>query len=296
MGLRLQRAQYPCRQGRREIHGRQSMGSGRRATPQGCKKARSDVQPAGGLHGAASRQPPHERNGNPGLSGQGRDQGNRDIREGLIRSIFKNSNADFARDEAGKYQVVCGEGYFSLCMEYASDDVFEQEIKINAVVDPYSVVLDPLAIEPSGEDAQWGFIGDDIPQQEFKRRWPWAAEVGFLGEKRWNQSGFWLSEDTIRIVSYWRMVTEGTRPSRSTRTARFTTSPTRKNSSISRTSKPSRTVRPSPAKCPTGSRKCIFARATIFSKGRTTIRFRRSRFTGCRVGSLTTGKRSTVGA
>jgi hypothetical protein len=133
------------------------------------------------------------------------------IREGLIRSIFKNSNADFARDEAGKYQVVCGEGYFNLCMEYAGDDVFEQEIKIRPVVDPYSVVMDPLSIEPSGEDAEWGFIGDDIPQQEFKRRWPWAAEVGFLGEKRWNQSGFWLSEDTVRIVSYWRMVTEGTK-------------------------------------------------------------------------------------
>lgn len=133
------------------------------------------------------------------------------IREGLIRNIFKNSNADFARDEAGKYQVVCGEGYFTLCMEYAGDDVFEQEIKIRPVVDPYSVVLDPLAIEPSGEDAEWGFIGDDIPQQEFKRRWPWAAEVGFLGDKRWNQSGFWLSEDTIRVVSYWRMVTVGTK-------------------------------------------------------------------------------------
>lgn len=133
------------------------------------------------------------------------------IREGLIRSIFKNSQSDFARDEAGKYQVVGGEGYFSLAMEYASDDVFEQEIKLNAVVDPYSVVIDPLAIEPSGEDAQWGFIGDDIPQQEFKRRWPWAAEVGFLGEKRWNQSGFWLSQDTVRIVSYWRMVTKGTK-------------------------------------------------------------------------------------
>lgn len=131
------------------------------------------------------------------------------IREGLIRSIFKNSSADFARDEAGKYQVVCGEGYFTLCMEYAGDDVFEQEIKIGAVVDPYAVVIDPLSIEPSGEDAQWGFVSDDIPQQEFKRRWPWAAEVGFLGDKVWNQSGFWLSEDTIRVVSYWRMVTDG---------------------------------------------------------------------------------------
>jgi hypothetical protein len=133
------------------------------------------------------------------------------IREGLIRSIFKNSNADFARDEAGKYQVVCGEGYFSLAMVYSGDDVFEQEIRLNAVVDPYSVVLDPLSVEPSGEDAQWGFIGDDIPQQEFRRRWPWAAEVDFASTVRWNGSGFWLGEDTIRIVSYWRMVTRGTK-------------------------------------------------------------------------------------
>lgn len=134
-----------------------------------------------------------------------------EIREGIIRSIFKNSNADFARDEAAKYQVVGGEGFYTLTMEYANDDVFEQEIKISAVTDPYSVILDPLAIEPSGEDAQWGFVGDDIPQQEFKHRWPWAAEISFLGEKRWNQSGFWLSEDTVRIVSFWRMVVEGTK-------------------------------------------------------------------------------------
>jgi hypothetical protein len=133
------------------------------------------------------------------------------IREGLIRNIFKNSNSNFARDEAAKYQVVCGEGYFTLAMVYASDDVFEQEIKIQAVTDPFSVVMDPLGIEPSGEDCQWGFVGDDIPQQEFKHRWPWAAETSFIGAQRWNTSGFWLQEDTVRIVSYWRMVTKGTK-------------------------------------------------------------------------------------
>ena len=132
-----------------------------------------------------------------------------EIREGLIRSIFKNSHADFARDEAAKYQCVGGEGYFSLSLDYADDDVFEQEIRLSAVTDPYSVVTDPLAIEPSGADAQWGFVGDDIPQQEFKKRWPWAAEISFESEKTWNNSGFWLHEDTIRVVSYWRMVTDG---------------------------------------------------------------------------------------
>jgi len=131
------------------------------------------------------------------------------VREGLIRSIFKNSQADFARDEANKYQVVGGEGYYTLGVNYANDDVFEQQIELGAVTDPYSVVMDPLGIEPSGADCQWGFVGDDIPQQEFKKRWPWASETSFMNEKRWNQSGFWLSEDCVRIVSYWRMVVDG---------------------------------------------------------------------------------------
>ena len=131
------------------------------------------------------------------------------IREGLIRSIFKNSHADFARDEANKYQVVGGQGAYTLAIEYTSDDVFEQEIKLHALADPYAVVLDPLGVEPTGADCQWGFIGDDIPQQEFKQRYPWAAEVSFMDEKSWNKSGFWLQEDNVRVVSYWRMVVEG---------------------------------------------------------------------------------------
>lgn len=133
------------------------------------------------------------------------------VREGIIRSIFKNSQADFARDEAHKYQVVGGQGVYTLGIEYTTDDVFEQEIKLQAVSDPYSAVFDPLGIEPSGGDCQWALVGDDIPQQEFKRRWPWAADVSFLNERMWNQTGFWLQEDTVRIVSFWQMVTDGTK-------------------------------------------------------------------------------------
>ncbi len=107
--------------------------------------------------------------------------------------------------------MVGGQGVYSLAVEYTSDDVFEQEIKLLAVTDPYSAVFDPLGIEPSGGDCQWAFIGDIIPQQEFKHRWPWAAETSFMDSKLWNQSGFWLQDDTVTIVSFWRMVTEGTK-------------------------------------------------------------------------------------
>nr|GAT42297.1 predicted protein [Mycena chlorophos] len=131
------------------------------------------------------------------------------IREGLIRNIFKNSNAEFARQEAAKYQVIGGQGAFYLSVNYCSDDVFEQELRINAVYDPYAAVFDPLGIEPSGKDCQWAFVGEDIPAEEYRARWPNASETSFMDANHWNQSGFWLQEDTVRIVNYWRMVTSG---------------------------------------------------------------------------------------
>lgn len=134
-----------------------------------------------------------------------------ELREGIIRSIYKNSQADFARDEALKYQVIGGQGAFCLGIDYADDDVFEQDIKIKPISDPYAATFDPLAVLPCGGDAEWGFVEDDIPCQNFKQRWPWAAETSFSDSSRWNGSGYWLTEDTIRVVSYWRMVTEGTK-------------------------------------------------------------------------------------
>jgi hypothetical protein len=143
------------------------------------------------------------------LPDKGAEKGIANIREGLIRNIFKNSNAEFARSEAAKYQVIGGQGAFYLSVDYCSNDVFEQEIRLNAIYDPYAAVFDPLGIEPSGKDCQFAFVGEDIPQDEYKNRWPWASETSFMDSKTWNQSGFWMQEDTIRIVNYWRMVTEG---------------------------------------------------------------------------------------
>lgn len=133
------------------------------------------------------------------------------IREGLIRSIYKNSQADFARDNAMLYQVIGGQGVFCLSIDYASNDVFEQKIALKAVADPYSAVFDPLGIDPSGGDCEWTFVGDDIPAKDFRKRWPWAAEVAFDGESTWNGSGLWKDGEYIRVVAYWRMVTEGTK-------------------------------------------------------------------------------------
>lgn len=134
------------------------------------------------------------------------------IRQGIIANIMKNSQGDLARNEAQKYQVITGQGVYALAVKYAGDDVFEQDICIESVADPYSAVFDPLSIDPTGGDAEWAFLSDDIPLDQFKKRWPKAAEVSWNSSYgMWNQRGYWLQQDTIRIVSYWQMVTEGTK-------------------------------------------------------------------------------------
>lgn len=134
------------------------------------------------------------------------------IREGIIRFIYKNSAADLARDEAQKYQVIGGRGVFCLVAEYNDNDVFAQDLKLKQVQDPYSVVADPMSIDPTWGDANWIFVSEDVTAKEFKRRWPKAAPVDFgLNARTWDKWGYWQQEDLVRIVNYWRMVTEGTK-------------------------------------------------------------------------------------
>lgn len=135
-----------------------------------------------------------------------------ELRQGIIRSIYKNSMADYARDEAMKYQVIGGQGGFCLSIDYVSDDVFEQEIHIKPLMDPYSIVLDPDGGDPTGGDAQWGFVEDDVPIELFKERYPWAGTESIeQGFSEGSSVSDWLTQDHVRVVSYWRMVQEGTR-------------------------------------------------------------------------------------
>lgn len=133
------------------------------------------------------------------------------LREGIIKNIYKNSDADFARDEAQKYQVVCGVGYFCLAIDYAGDDVFDQDIKITHIADPMSVVMDPMSSEPTGRDASWCFVVDDITEKDFKKRWPDAPVTSIGDTSSWGAFPTWFSQGMVKVASYWRMVEEGTK-------------------------------------------------------------------------------------
>jgi hypothetical protein len=128
-----------------------------------------------------------------------------EVREGLIRSIQKLSRAEIAYDKALENSTICGIGNFQLHLDYTDDDVFEQELKIAAIPDALAVVWDRMALDPTGSDANHCFVIDSMPEAEFKDRWPWArcTDIEFDSQDVHD----WFAEDTVRIVSFWKMKT-----------------------------------------------------------------------------------------
>ena len=128
-----------------------------------------------------------------------------DIFNGMIRHIEYISDADVAYDTACENQVSYGEGYITLYTEYCDENTFDQDIKIGRVRNSFSVYMDPLIQDPTGADAKWCFITEDLTKAEYERQYPDAAPISTLQSLGVGDQSIsnWLNEDTVRIAGYY---------------------------------------------------------------------------------------------
>ena len=128
-----------------------------------------------------------------------------DIFNGMIRHIEYISDADVAYDTACENQVSYGEGYITLYTEYCDENTFDQDIKIGRIRNSFSVYMDPLIQDPTGADAKWCFITEDLTKAEYERQYPDAAPISTLQSLGVGDQSIsnWLNEDTVRIAGYY---------------------------------------------------------------------------------------------
>ena len=103
-----------------------------------------------------------------------------EIFNGMIRHIEYISDADVAYDTACENQVAYGEGYLRILTEYCDADTFDQDIRIGRVRNSFSVYMDPTIQDPTGADAKWCFITEDITKDDYARMYPNAAPITTL--------------------------------------------------------------------------------------------------------------------
>jgi hypothetical protein len=128
-----------------------------------------------------------------------------EIFNGMIRHIEYISDADVAYDTACENQVAYGEGYIRLLTEYCDDNSFDQDIKIGRVRNSFSVYMDPLIQDPTGSDAKWCFVTEDVTRAEYERMYPNSTPISTLQSLGVGDQSIsnWLNEDTIRVADYY---------------------------------------------------------------------------------------------
>ncbi len=133
----------------------------------------------------------------------GADVNTADVMNGLIRNIEQASNADVAYDTAADFAVTMGFGYFRVDVDFAHDDTFDQDIRIERIANPFSVYGDPFSTAADSSDWNHGFITTVLPRERFEAKYPGAEAVDFRDLPQ-SSAHHWLNEDEVTVAEYWR--------------------------------------------------------------------------------------------
>lgn len=99
-----------------------------------------------------------------------------ELREGLVRRIQRTPEASDAFDWSGSRATIAGRGYFVVMTRYLPGKTNNQEIYLRNLYNQSSVTLDPAHEQKDGSDAEWGFIGTDMPWEQYQAEFPKDAE------------------------------------------------------------------------------------------------------------------------
>jgi hypothetical protein len=129
------------------------------------------------------------------------------VRGDLIRSIEQRSRAQRVYNDAFESTITCGDGAFRVSVEYAHDDVFDQDIYLRPIEDALSVVWDRMSVDPTGRDARHCFVDDEIPKDEFEDRWP-EHDPSTLSTKVLSTltSDGWYDRNSMKVTEHWRII------------------------------------------------------------------------------------------
>lgn len=130
------------------------------------------------------------------------------IRGDLIRGIEMQSRADRVYDSSFESLIQCGDGAYRIAVEYARDDVFDQDIFIRPIEDALATVWDRFSVDPTGRDAKRVFVDDRLPKKEFEAKWPGCSPDMLSEDTLIDKAALhgWVDDNSYRVTEYWRLI------------------------------------------------------------------------------------------
>jgi hypothetical protein len=131
------------------------------------------------------------------------------VYEGMIRHIQYASKADQVYETSLDQSTKGGFGYFKVTTRHCGNKTFDQEIRIERILNPFSVLMDPYAREADKSDAKYAFELEWISKDEYKDEFgdTEVAKMNFY-EGGQNPAPDWIGNDGVLVARYWYLEIE----------------------------------------------------------------------------------------
>ncbi len=135
---------------------------------------------------------------------QSSDPATAKIYEGMIRHIQYASKADQVYETALEQSTKGSFGYFKVATRYCGNKTFDQEIRIERILNPFAILMDPYAREADKSDAKWAFELEWISKEEYKAEFgdSEVAQMNFY-EGCTSPAPDWIGDNGVLVARYW---------------------------------------------------------------------------------------------
>ena len=122
-----------------------------------------------------------------------------EVMTGLFRHVEQQSDAEVAYDTASDSAVSCGKGTWRVLTDYSDPDSFDQEIRVERILNRFSVFPDPMAQKWDYSDGRYMFVIEDMAKETFEATYPDADHSMWDSN---DATGDWITPDHVRVAEY----------------------------------------------------------------------------------------------
>jgi hypothetical protein len=133
----------------------------------------------------------------------GADKETASVLEDLTRQIEQSSNARHAYLNAAKFQVKMGYGVWRVGTVTNQDDMFDQDIVILPVSNPFTVYFDPDAVKPQRDDGKFVIVSTTISKEAYEEEYGKELVTSYDRQSLGESKERWYAPDSVRIAEYY---------------------------------------------------------------------------------------------
>lgn len=126
------------------------------------------------------------------------------ILEGMIRHIQYVSKAPQVYETMLEQSTKAGVGHSKVTTRYCGNKTFDQELRIERIINPFAVYVDPFAKEADKSDAMWAFELEWVPREDYKAEFGETelVQASFF-DGGTNPAPGWISDEAVLVARYW---------------------------------------------------------------------------------------------